>query len=110
MDKDELPLHKDWNTIIFHEVPNARLMNNFYLAARHTVTKMPRLREMVLVAENSLPEHSLTFKAIASKNSLTLNSTLRFVPRVKVLDMWREAAKKNTTDKLEIIYLTQDDI
>jgi hypothetical protein len=110
MKEDELPRREDWNTVIFREIPNARLMNDFYLAAGRAAVKMPHLREMVLVAEKGRPEHSLEFKGMDSKASLTFISTPRFEPEATVLDVWKEAAKKNTRAELEIIYLTQDDM
>ena len=110
MSEDELPPYEDWNEVTFREIPNARLMNDFYLAAGRAAAKMPRLRKMVLVAEKGSPEFSLEFKAMDSMASLTLFSTPRFEPETAVLDIWRGAAKKNISAELEIIYLTQDDI
>ena len=107
LEEDEIPLREDWDTVLFREVPNARLMNDLYLAAGRALAKMPRLKEMVLRAQIGGFEHSLMFQAMDSKASLRLWSTPRFEPEVTVLDIWREAAKKNTRAKLEIIYLTE---
>ena len=106
MKEDELPLREDWNHVIFREIPNSRLMNDFYLAAGRAAVKMPYLKEMVLLAENGGPKYSLKFKGMDSKASLTFISMPRFEPEATVLDVWREAAKKNTGAELEIIYLT----
>jgi hypothetical protein len=110
MEDDELPPREDWNTDIFREKPSARLMNDFYLAAGRALAKMPRLREMTLVAEKYGAEHSVAFKAMDSTASLTLWSTPPFEPEATVLDVWREAVKRNTGAELEITYLTEVDI
>lgn len=110
MDEDELPSREYWKTDIFREVPDKRLMNDFYLAAGHAVVEMPRLRDMILVAASVRPRHSLEFKVVDSKATLTLCSTPRFEPEETVLEVWREAARRNTGLELMVSYLTEGDM
>jgi hypothetical protein len=67
---------------------------------------MPRIRNLSLVSDSLRQRHSLKFRVVDSKASLTLRSTPRFEPNKTVLDVWREAARKKTRLELNLSYLT----
>lgn len=105
MSEPQLPAREDWATDHFRVIPNARLMNDFYLAAGHAAAKMPRLKEMALVAINPDREHTLAFTVADTLASLTIRSKPIFELEANVLDVWKEAARERTGTELAVYFL-----
>ena len=105
-DSERLPPREDWNTVDFRRKPNERLMNDFYLAIGRAVGNMPCLRELVLQAEQGCGvDHTFEFEATETTASLTMSSATPFELEEMVLDVWREAARKNTGAELQTEFL-----
>ncbi|KIM93602.1 hypothetical protein OIDMADRAFT_137588 [Oidiodendron maius Zn] len=108
MSEPQLRAREDWATDHFRVIPNARLMNDFYLAAGHAAAKMPRLKEMALVAINPDREHTLAFTVADTLASLTIRSKPIFKLEANVLDVWKEAARERTGAELAVHFLLPD--
>jgi len=100
---DRLPLREDWHTVDFRRKPNERLMNDFYLAIGYAVRHMPCPRELNLQAGQGRGiDHTFEFKVTETTASLTISSATPFELEETVLNVWREAARKNRGAELEI--------
>lgn len=78
------------------------------MAAGIAVAGMPRIRNWSLVSDSLGQRHSLKFRVVDSKASLTLRSTPRFETNKAVPDVWREAARKKTGLELNLSCLTDE--
>jgi hypothetical protein len=103
---DRLPLREDWHIVDFRQKPNGRLMNDFYLAVGHAVGRMPCLRGLHIQAGQGRGiDHTFEFKVTETTASLTISSATPFVLEETVLEVWREAARKNRGAELETEFL-----
>jgi hypothetical protein len=82
-------------------------MNEFYVGAGLAAAGMPRIRNLSLVSDSLGLRHSLKFRVVDSKASLTLRSIPRFEPNKTVLNVWK-AARKKTRLELNLSYLTDE--
>jgi hypothetical protein len=111
MDEDERPPREYWKDITFRMTPDKRLMNDLFSAAGRAVTDMPCLREMALWVfrrRRVMPTLGLGLEMAESKATLVLGSRQRFEPEETVLDVWKEAVRKNTGSELVISYVAED--
>lgn len=111
MDEDDRPPREYWKDITFRMTPDKRLMNDLFLAAGRAVTDMPCLRDMalrVICCWPQIPAVGLGLKIADSTPTLMLGSRQRFEPEETVLDVWKEAVRKNTGSELVVSYVTEE--
>lgn len=102
-DDDGLQAHEDWDQNLFRVKPNHRLVNDFYLAIGRGVAEMPCLKYIGLESEQSLGAvHDLFYDATGSVALLDFVCTPGFSVEARVLEVWRQATKKNTGTELEV--------
>jgi hypothetical protein len=103
MDEDELPAPQDQRVNPFRKKASPELMDTFYVAAGKAAGKMPVLRQMWLAASTGTRlSHSFQYTTTATSASVCWRSTPLFEPGEEVLDVWKEAARKNLEVDLEI--------
>jgi hypothetical protein len=100
---EEDPAPQDERVIPFRKKASPELMNAFYVAAGKAAGKMPVLRQMWLAASTGTRlSHSFQYTATATSSSVCWRSMPLFEPSEDVLDVWKEAARKNLGVDLEI--------
>lgn len=103
MPEDEMPLPEDRSSNFFRKKASPSLMNGFYLAAGRAAAHMPCLKHMELSKIHAMGQaHWFKYEVTATKATATWGSTPSFTLEEKVLEMWREVARKHTSTELEV--------